>query len=389
MASSRLVPVKPAVVILALAALAAGFGLGRATAPSRDAELSSAVSLRWGLEDRDWLTRTWRISSFLQQLGPENLASALEILQPHIPWLVTDEIRLLMFAWARFDPPAALAPALTWPVPQRRNAAGAAMYAWAFRDPEAALDALEEIDEPELVEFMRSRLIEGWAHGPDKQRLSDYLASLPEGPARLTYVGKLSWELVRDGPEAVAQWAEDVPAADAGYKADVFAQAASTLAALDPSGTATWLERHLERGYAARAVRVLVRTWAGADAPTALAWIARRPDDELRRSAVFEAFGVWLDHSPQEAERWLEASTPARVFDPAIRALVARRRRDEPAVALGWALRLSDSGLRQEVATDVGREWVERDPEAARTWLAGGDLPVSLRQAILASAPAL
>jgi hypothetical protein len=379
---------RPASLILALLALALGFGLGRATAPTPDAELATAASLRWGLEERDWLTRTWRLSSFLRHLSPQNLPVALESIEPHLPWLVTDEIRLLMFAWARFDPPGALAHALSWPPRYRRNASGAAMYAWAFRDAEAALDALSSVDEPELAEFMRSRLIEGWAHGLHKQTLSDYLASLPEGPARLTYVGKLSWELVREGPDAVVHWAEDVPAADLGFKADVFAQATSTLASIDPASTANWLRRHLTREYAARAVRVLVRSWAGADPPAALAWLAALPPDEIRRNAVFEGFGVWIDRSPQEAERWLLASTPTRSLDPAVRVLVSRNRREAPAVALEWAARMQDPALRREVVTSVGQEWAGRDPGAARAWLARSDLPAAVREAILAPAPA-
>jgi hypothetical protein len=371
-------------VTLALAALIVGFALGRATAPGLDAELATATSLRWGLEDRDWLTRTWRISSFLRHLSPENLTPALQIIEPHARWLVTDEIRLLMFAWARFDPPGALAYALERPPPFRLNAAGAAMYAWAFRDAEAALDALRSTDEPELREFMRARLVEGWAHGLNKQGLSDYLASLPEGPARLTYVGKLSWELAREGPDAVALWAEDVPDADVGYKAEVFAQATSTLASLDPASTASWLKRHLGREYSARAVRVLVRSWAALEPPAALAWFAALPENEIRRNAVFEGFGVWLDHSPQEAERWLLASTPARPLDPAVRVLVSRNRREAPKLALEWAARMQDPELRQEVVTTVGQEWARRDRGAALAWLARSDLPPAQREAILA-----
>ena len=299
-ASSRILRVRPGPVIAVLLALAVGFGFGRATAPRVDAELTSAMSLRWGLEERDWLTRTWRLSSYLQELDPEDLPVTLALLEQHFPWLLTDEFRLLMFAWVRFDPRGALQQALAWPARYRRNAAGAALYAWAYRDPEAALDALEGLDEPELAEFLRSRLVEGWAHGPHKQTLSDYIASLPEGPPRLTYASKLAWELVREGPPALVHWAEEVPAADSGYKAEVFAQAASVLASLDPASTAQWLERHLGRDYASRALRVLVRSWAGSDPEASLAWLVTLPSGETRRNAVFEAFGTWWQADPVE-----------------------------------------------------------------------------------------
>ena len=103
---------------LAILALLAGFGLGRLTAPSTDPELSTLASFRRALEDPDWLTRSYRFSGFLQGLSPENLPEALEAVVPQLPWLTTtDELRVFMLAWARFDAPGALEQALSWPRP--------------------------------------------------------------------------------------------------------------------------------------------------------------------------------------------------------------------------------------------------------------------------------
>jgi hypothetical protein len=370
--------------ILALLALAVGFGLGRATAPDKYADLSTAASLRWALEEEDWLTRTWRLSSYLQHLGPEDVPATLEVIGPYIPWLLTDEIRLLMFAWVRFDAPGALAQALSWPPRYRRNAAGAAIYAWGFRDPEAALGALEEIDDPELVEFMRGRLIAGWLHGALKQSASDYIASLPADARRLAYTGQMASELAREGPAAVVSWAEGVPAADAGYKAEAFLQAAAVLAALDPAATARWLKPHLGRDYGRGALRAVIRSWAAVDPQASLVWVAGLPADELRKNAVYEAFTTWTDQAPGDAERWLRAATPDGVFDPAVRALVGMKQREAPAAALEWAGRMQDPELQRGLVVQVARDWVRQDPAAAGRWLAGSGLPESVRAAILA-----
>lgn len=375
---------KPTAAVLGIAALALGFGLGRATAPRSDAELSTLASFHGALGEPDWLARTYRMSAFLQGLSPENLPAALDALEPQLPWLVTDELRLFMLAWSRFDPPAALERALGWPQQFRRNGSGAAVYAWAFRDPEAALRALDSVEDAELREFMEGRLVAGWVHGLHKQSADDYIATLPEGPRRLRYLGLLAWELSKQGPAAVISWAEQVPDSDPRYKADVFLQTSSALSDIDPSTTSAWLQPHLGRPYAADALGVLARSWALQDPNAAMAWATRLPPGD-REGAVGGAFSAWLDQSPADAERWLRSATPASTLDPAVRVLVRRKRQQSPAEALDWALTIADPAQRRGLLGDVGRAWLRRDPAAARAWLER-ELPDGVAAEILDSA---
>ena len=140
---------RTAVIFVGLA-LAVSFGLGRATAPLLESELASVASFQRSLEDRNWLTRSYRFSSFLVGLNPENLPDALEALEPHLQWLNTDEFRLFMLAWARFDPSGAFEHARSWPLEVRRKGGAAAMYAWGFYSP---LEAVRELNTVENSEF--------------------------------------------------------------------------------------------------------------------------------------------------------------------------------------------------------------------------------------------
>ena len=293
------------VVVLALAA---GFGLGRWTAPRSDWELSTLASFRWALDDPDWLVRTYRMSAYLQDLTPEQLPDALALVEANLPWLTTDEIRLFMFAWTRLDPAGALEHALGWPQPFNRNGAGAALYAWAFRDPRAALAAFGPLDDgSRLSEFLQGRLVAGWAHGPHKESASDYIATLPEGSRRLSYVAMLAWELSKQGPDAVIRWAEAVPDADADYKSAVFFKAAGTLAGIDPPGTAKWVGRHAERSYADGALLAVARSWVASDGAAAMTWLAELPAGEQRERLRADAGRAWLRREPVAARVWLES----------------------------------------------------------------------------------
>lgn len=341
--------------LASLAALALAFAAGRATAPLTESDLARVESFRRGLEDPDWLTRTHRLSSFLQSLSPENLPEALEALEPHLPWLSTDELRLFMFAWARFDPAGALEYALAWPPQVRRIGAGAAVYAWGFRDPGAARAALEEVQAPELAEFLEGRLVAGWTHGPHVDSAVAYIATLPEGPRRFGHVGTLAWELSKRGTDAVMRWAEESPTVLPRYRAAVFLKAASTLAPLDPPGTARWLAGHIDADYADGALRVVTRSWAASDPPAAMAWLETLPAGTRRTGLVTNAFRVWHDRTPEAAEKWLRNATPARALDPAVRVMVGRTRQTSPRRAIPWAMAIEDAERRERVVAALER----------------------------------
>jgi hypothetical protein len=322
-------------IIVALA-IAASFWLGRATAPTPETELASVASFREALEDRDWLTRSYRLSSFLVGLNPENLPEALEALEPHLPWLLTDEFRLFMLAWTRFDPRGAFEQARAWPPQIRRNAGGAVMYAWGFRNPLEAVRELSTVEDVELQEFWGARLLAGWAHGEYRDSASDYIAKLPEGPTRLSYLGTLAWEISKEGPEAVMRWAEEVPDDPPRFKQGVFLKATSTLAGVDAPSTARWLRAHYDRDYVDDALMIVAGSWATNDGRAALEWLIELPPGKKRDDAVRTGFRIWLNRSPRQAENWLRSVSPAVSVNPAVRFMVDRARENRPEVSEKW-----------------------------------------------------
>jgi len=328
-------------VIVAALALASSFWLGRVTAPVPETELASVASLRESLEDPDWLTRTHRFSSFMVGLNPQNLPEALEVIEPQLPWLLTDEFRLLMLAWTRFDAIGAFEQAKAWPPQIRRNAGGAAMYAWGFRNPLEAVRALSTIEDTDLQEFWGARLLAGWAHGEYRDTASDYISKLPEGPIRLSYLGTLAWEISKDGPEAVMRWAEGVPDDPPRFKAGVFIKATSTLAGVDAPLTARWLSGHLDQDYVDDALMIVAGSWATNDGLAAMNWLTGLPPSAKRDAAVKTGFRVWFNRSPQEAESWLKSVSPEFAVDPAVEYMVELNRDQRPAVSRMWAARLA------------------------------------------------
>jgi len=366
-------------------ALGAAVGLGHLSAPRPErADPATLDSFRQALEDRDWLTRTHRLSAFLQRLGPDELPEALEALERRRPWLGQDELRLFMLAWARFDAPAAFERTLSWPGRSQRTAAGAAIYAWAFHDPDAALRALDAVEDLQLRDFLRTRLVSGWTRGEHRVGANRYIASLPEGAQRDSFAGMLARELNEQGAEAVMRWAEGVPELVPSYKATVFRKACAALAATDPEAAVRWAAAHAGRSYAAGSAAIIAGRWANLDPRAALEWLLAQPDGAERDGAIADAFGQWSSLASAEAELWLRSATPAAALDPAVRVAVRRTNQGSPEGAVAWAKRLQDAELRDEVIVALARAWLRRDPEAAGSWLARSELPEPVRAAIRA-----
>ncbi len=346
---------KPGWIILSIGALAAAFAVGRLSAPPAAEEAFELASFRRAVEDPDWLSRTHGLTRFLRGLSPQNLPAALEALEPQLAWLTTDELRLFMLAWSRFDPQAAFDRAMHWPPQYRRNGAGAALYAWAFRDPQAALEAMKNANVPEFDEFLEARLIAGWTHGEHIDTAISYIALLPQNPQRFAYVGTLAWELSKRGPEAVMNWADEAPAVLPRYRAAAFLKAASTLAPIDAPATARWLAGHMNQDYADGALRVVARSWAATDPLAAMEWLSALPAGAQRTGSIANAFRVWHDRSPERAESWLRDATPSNALDPAVRVMVGRSRHSSPRKAIDWAKAIADPARRAGVLAGLER----------------------------------
>jgi hypothetical protein len=384
---------KPAGAVLAAALLAAGVAVGvaaglaiaRLSAPDPTSEQEATLaSFRLALEDRDWLTRSHRMSAYLQRLGPDELPEALEALERRRAWLGAEELRLFMLAWSRFDAPAAFESALAWPGRSQRTAAGAAIYAWAFTDPDAALRALEAVEDTQLRDFLRTRLVAGWVRSEQKDGANRYIASLPEGAQRDSFVGMLARELNEQGSEAVMRWAESVPEILPSYKQVAFHRACAAIAASDPEAAVRWLGEHSGRDYAKGSFAIIAGRWADIDPQAALEWLMGLPPDPARDRAIADAFVQWLDFARVPAEGWLRAATPSEALDEAVRVMVRRTNQNGSSEgAMAWALRIEEPELRDEVIVAFGRSWLRREPAAARKWLGEGTLPEGVISAIL------
>jgi hypothetical protein len=390
---------KAAWLALWIGTLAAAFGLARLTGPGRGAfdipaDLQSIDSFRAALEDRDTLTRSYRLSAFFQGLSAEDVPAVLEILKLRPSGVSQQEVRLLMLAWSRFDAPGAFAWAHDWPTGWRMVLMSEAIYAWGFRDGPAALRVVEAVQDPLLQVRLLPALEEGWLRSNDadaRRSAAEYIAGLeePRRRGRLTFV--LAGEVMRDGADSVIRWANGVPEdAPNDFKQGAFYHAASVVAHDDPQRAAKWFELHRTQPYSAGSLTTIAERWARLHDPRGLFdWLRSLPPavgdraDE-RSAAIGDGFRTWLKGDPVEAEAWLGSAMPDPELDRAVAELASYLSGSSPGMALDWAARIEDEKLRRSRLVRVSRAGWKSDPEAVTAWLDKNEgLPEKLRRQIL------
>lgn len=369
--------------------LVAGIALGCSPATDSPSPPQADIdTLRAALSQRDELERTYLLTSYLRVMGPEDLEAALAEVERFRVGITADEVRLFMFAWMRFDAPAAFAAARDWPTQWRKVLMEQAMHAWGFSDGRAALAEWERIEDEELQKSLRKPLVNGWATSRDLAGVTEYAATIEEPRGRNKLVHRLAAETIRDGPDAVIAWAESVPMdAPNGFKQEVLIHALGAVARVDPERAAPWYERHINQPYSEQALRNLASRWARYHDPEALvAWIETLPFEEAyeheRVSGIRSAVRVWSADAPGAVEAWLESAAPSPSRDMAIKEFVRATIEESPSSALRWAGAIEEKVERRITTFKYARSWYMRDAEAAERWLAEADIPSSWRPKI-------
>jgi len=387
---------KPVFFVSSALLILAGFGIGRWTADREPTEAPPTVAtFRAALKEQDVLARSLAMARFLDNLGPRDVADAVEALEENRIGVDEYELKMIMFSWTRFDAPGAFEWAQTDIAGRNEMAARAAMFAWGYRDPHGAIEKLKEIGRDDPRSVLHDSAVSGWSHSEDVAGVTDYIASMPEGKERGIRTNHLAALIANEDPENVIRWAEAVPEnAPNRFKRVAYMRAMSALAARDPERAMRWYEEHQGNEYTETALDVLARRLVDHHDPEALfAWLlslspppGSRESAEVR-TAVRAGYRFWLHRKPEEATAWLEhMDVIPPELDPAVAELARHRltsgERLDPTGGLAWAMRIHDPELRKDTAVPIARRWLGRDPEAMEAWLAGADLPKDYVDAI-------
>jgi hypothetical protein len=338
------------------------------------------------LRERDAFARASRLSTLLPALGPEAVPQVRATLEN----LATDrsgvEIALLVRFWAIHAPKDAVTWALLKsPTGYRSGAIGAAFEPWAKVDPEAAgkrIQTMSLLPDAKL-DAAEIAVVRGWFES-GLPGLEDYIRDLGMGVPQQRALGVFARNAIqRDGPEAIARWAESIPDEDETFKLDAFRQLGTQLAMIDPAAARAWCDAHCEGPFGTTLRQLIAQRWAAQDGRAAMQWLSTAPAGKERDWAVKGAFRGWFRSDRESLSSWVAAMGLDGVepwFQPALEGYAIWVGATDPSEGMKWAAVITDDVDRERTFVTIARRWHLLDESAADAWIEQSPLSEEARE---------
>lgn len=320
--------------------------------------------------------RSRALIAFLDRLAPDDFEKVVD----HFRGLgITDErfgeYRLILAAWAKADPLAALAYAKA--KTESRFAARTILATWATEDPVGALRWAQNNHQGESANPWLVGVICGIA-ATDLEGASQLLKSMPRSVERGDALDALLPHLLAKGNESTRQWIASIE--DDALRNGAVERAAEAMAESDPAGTVAWLMENPGDTLDQRLDNIF-STWAKQDESAARLAINSLPSGEIRSDALRGVIRHFALSNPGEAVALMN-QYPSEVDDNTVRSFVWHTFDNDPATALGEVSRIGDEARRNEMYRRALGAWMRRDADAADTWLNANPVPESVMRSL-------
>lgn len=340
------------------------------------------------LLEPDTFVRIEALARLFAQLGPESLEDVRDAYDSVLLDLGDTELVLFGEWWARFDPRTALLwTNQNWTTRNSIPVHRGIMREWGRNDPIDALASTVSAPNDVVARRWVDSILRGWDESVIDGALS-YATSMAMGPGRQWALYVVTRRRVlRDGPESVIAWAEDLPDRDATFKLNVFRRVASAVAEVDVPLAVAFAERHLDGPYAAGLPERVGMKWVLQDPEAAMTWLSTLPAGRGRDVGVMETYRSWLLYDRRSAQAWVPTVENDGWLDPAVSLYARSISLQDPVAALEWASGIGDPALHDRTVGTIARKWYWRDPDAADAWLEGSGLDETLLRKIRVRRP--
>lgn len=366
---------------------------------------------------RDDAFRDAVISSVIDSLGKKDPVGTLRTFAPEI-WENGDgfwKLRSTIAAWMKQDSSAALAWLMAQPRDPERNELSYWFGNLGDNSPgwrRTVADALATNPNVKNRAGALRNLVFQWGTNQPDEALA-WIRSLPDPDLRITLLERISGSYQTNNPEKTLPLLLAMP--DGANRSQALARRLGAWAKINPEAALAWMKNNqAEPGVAAASQAVhgtLVGELARDDPQAAIASWRELTDPKAKETARNAIMKAWGEKDPAAALRWAESQQQAdqNRYYSADRELVYRWGRTEPEAALRWIedlatrlpqgqsylageyfealggnwnekapraatadlyTRIKDPALRLNALNNHVREWLTKDPEGARAWVA-------------------
>lgn len=327
------------------------------------------TALRTLVLGEDPLERNRALLDWISRLSPSELAKAVDDFRKlGVTENRMGEYGILLAAWAKVDPLAALAYAKD--ETGGMFATHTILSTWASKDPDAAIRWANEHHQGEGANPYMAGIIRGIA-ASDPQKATSLLTSMPRSQERGEALDAILPHILSQGRDSAFGWISGL--GEEVLRNGALMRSVDSLAKLDPNATLALL---MATPGEARERRMddLYSSWAGKDRDQALQSATTIQDANMRANAIRGVITAAAIENPQQALSLMDQHS-ADLTDRTVQSFVWHTFWKDPAVAVQQIARIGDQGQREQMYRRMVGEWIDRDQAGALAWVQNNPLP--------------
>jgi hypothetical protein len=264
-------------------------------------------------------------------------------------------------------------------MPAKKDALTSVLQTWLDLDADAAIRWVQDLpDETKRGDLMK--LLLGAAGDRDPQQVAEIITGkLPPGPMQDRAVEDLAFRWSFSDEAGALAWIEqqtDVQMQQMFLSKLVFQMSAQN------GKAAVELAEKIGGPKKEGTISQALQGWTSDDPTAAAAWV----DKQSANWRYYDSVAYrWGRTDPTSATTWVNGLPAGPAKDRFLQeaAVAVKRKFIQPAIGAQWIAGISDASVRTTAYTDLARAWLQKDTEAARTWLENAPLDQQTKIEIL------
>ena len=324
------------------------------------------------LSQNDQLDRTRSWVEFIDGLSGDEFPDVLTAFQANgVTRERMGEYALLLNAWAKIDPLAALdytTANTTTPFARKTI-----LTTWAQNDQEAAIAWAKNNYKGDGANPWLVGVIRGIA-GNDIERATELMNTLPYSRESREALAAILPAVIDMEPEAARKWIDAI--SNERLRTGAMDRIIEKLAAVDPQGTLDWMLATPGRT-TDRKMDNVFSLWARRDEKAAIDSYQQLPPGKERSNALRGIINAMANKDPKVVAEFLDSNS-GDATDHVYEQFVWSSFHKDPSFAISYIGRIQNEATRNNMYSRTLNAWMRRDESAAFSWIESNQLPLSV-----------
>ena len=324
------------------------------------------------LSQNDQLDRTRSWVEFIDGLSGDEFPDVLTAFQENgVTRERMGEYALLLNAWAKIDPLAALDyTTATTTTPFARQTI---LRTWAQNDQEAAIAWAKNNYKGDGANPWLVGVIRGIA-GNDLERATELMNTLPYSRESRSALAAILPAVIDMEPEAARKWIDAI--SNERLRAGAMDRIIEKLAAVDPQGTLNWMLANPGHTTDKKMDNVF-NSWMRRDEKAAIDSYQQLPHGKERSNALRGIINAMANKDPQIAAEFIDSNSDDAT-DHVYEQFVWSSFHKDPSFAISYIGRIQNEAKRNNMYSRTLNAWMRRDESAAFAWIESNQIPLSV-----------